>query len=465
MRKAAYFTSQRLIGSRVGNRWRDFQNWTRLTAADLDKATDERLGQLLDHAVKNSPHYRERRPTRRPGESAAGFLRRFPILTRERLRERFASIVIDSHRAEIASPDSVSRKRYDWLVVKTGGTTGIPTAVVHDASGRDAGRASRLFSQQLCGFPLGTRYFRLWGSEQDLMQQRESIDRSVLRNLLGEVPMNAFRAREAELRQHLQTIFTHPEIQHLMAYVDAAASLALFVEEQDLVHPRFKTIMACAGTVTSEWRALLERVFQAEVFDKYGSRECADIACECTAHAGLHVYSPTVFVEVVDDEGQPCVPGITGRILVTLLQNQTFPMIRYEIGDMGVWSESEPCPCGLPFPRLASLQGRADDMLTTSDGTLLSSVFVRHFIGVSLNRQLIREWQLEQTTSNDFVFRYVPHQRDGLQENLSQIHTAFRKALGEEAAIALLEVGEIPPSPTGKTRWIVNRCQRPAAGS
>jgi phenylacetate-CoA ligase len=277
---------------------------------------------------------------------------------------------------------------------------------------------------------------------------------------LGEIPMNAFRAKEGELLQHLRTIQSHPEIHHLMAYVDAAVSLATFIEDRKLTAPRLKTIMACAGTVTPEWREILQRVFRAQVFDKYGSRECADIACECAAHRGLHVYSPNVFVEVVDERGRECSPGQIGRILVTLLTNPSFPMIRYQIGDLGVWSEWPHCECGLPFPKLQSIQGREDDMLLTSDGTLLSSVFIRHFVGVSLNRQLIREWQFEQTALNEYVFRYVPLRREGLEANLTDLRHSFLKALGTAAQIQMCEVAEILPSATGKTLWIVNRLNR-----
>ncbi len=460
-RVSTYFLLQALLGSRIGRHWREFRAWTHLSPAELNRAVDQRLGALLTHASGAVPIYREGGLARWPGESAAGFLRRFPVLTRATVRERFAELVADSHREAITSPESVSRRRYDWIVVKTGGTTGVPTAVVHDAACRDAGRAGRLFSQQMCGFPLGTRYFRLWGSEQDLLQQRESTQRAVLRNLLGEVPLNAFRATEADLRRHLSTIFSHPRVHHLMAYVDAAASLASFVEDQHLVHPHFHSLMACAGTVTPEWRELLGRVFQTEVFDKYGSRECTDIACECSAHSGLHIYSPNVFVEVVDDLGQACPPGVTGRILVTLLHNFTFPLIRYEIGDMGTLAGPEHCPCGLAFPKIENVQGRKDDMLLTSDGMLITSGVVRHFVGVSLNRELIREWQLEQTGLDAFTFRYIPRQRGGLESNLRDLQTALKKAFGAGAEIQAQEVTEIPPSPSGKARWIINRMNQP----
>ncbi len=460
VRASAYFGLQRAIGSRILARWRDLRTWTRFSASQLEEAVEAHLAKLLDTATARSAYYRNLGLVRRPNESAREFLARFPMLSREQVRDQFANLVIDPLRGEISSPASASAKRYDWLVVKTGGTTGMPTAVVHDALFRDSGRATRLFSQKLCGFPLGTRYFRLWGSEQDLFQQQEKLDRRLLRNILGETPMNAFRAKEAELTRHLRAIQSHPEVRHMMAYVDAAASLATFIEDRGLPRPKLKTIMACAGTVTREWREMLERVFQAEVFDKYGSRECADMACECPAHSGLHVYSPNVFIEITDQAGKPCPPGQPGRILVTLLNNLSFPMIRYQIGDLGIWAEPGPCACGLCFPRLQSIQGREDDMLVTAEGTLLASVFVRHFVGVSLNRQLIREWQFEQVSPEEFIFRYVPLNREGLEKNLDELRESFKKALGAAATVQTSEVAEIPPSPTGKTMWIINRLKR-----
>jgi hypothetical protein len=99
-------------------------------------------------------------------------------------------------------------------------------------------------------------------------------------------------------------------------------------------------------------------------------------------------------------------------------------------------------------------------MLLTEDGTLLPSVFIRHFVGVSLNRQLIREWQFEQTAPKEFVFRYVALNREGLEKNLEELRASFSKALGAASNVQMVEVPEILPSPTGKTLWIINRLKR-----
>jgi phenylacetate-CoA ligase len=456
-RRGLYFGLQRRLGSRVAAAWKEFQAWDSLDRGAHDAKVEQRLGRTLDLAVVQSEYYRALDLRRRPGESAGEFLERFPILSRELVRSDFTRLVIDPLRDQIQSPASVARGRYGWTVVKTGGTTGNPTSVVHDARGRDWGRATRIYSARQCGHPIGTPFFRLWGSEPDLLQIQASLQLRVMMSLLGVVPMNAFRAKAAELRHHAETMLAHPHIQSMMAYVDAAASLATFIQDRGLPRPRLRTIMACAGTVTPESRRILAEVFQAEVFDKYGSRDCCDMACECTAHNGLHVYSPNVFLEIIDERGRRCGPGVIGQVLVTLLNNPSFPMIRYQIGDMAQWAAAGPCACGVPYPRIERLEGRADDMLTTEDGTRVSSVFVRHFVGVSLNRQLIREWQLEQTGARKFVFRYVPVSRDGLDENVGKLLQSFQLAFGRSTRVEALEVDQVALSPTGKMRWIINR--------
>jgi hypothetical protein len=129
VRIGGYFTLQRLIGSRIFQTWREWQKWERLSASELDDAVESRLSRLLAKANRESEYYRKLGLQRTPDETAEQFLARFPILGREQVRSCFCELVIDSLRNEIVSSDSCSKKRYDWLVVKTGGTTGVPTAV------------------------------------------------------------------------------------------------------------------------------------------------------------------------------------------------------------------------------------------------------------------------------------------------------------------------------------------------
>jgi hypothetical protein len=96
-------------------------------------------------------------------------------------------------------------------------------------------------------------------------------------------------------------------------------------------------------------------------------------------------------------------------------------------------------------------------MLTTVEGTRLTSVFVRHFVGVSLNRQLIRDWRFEQVGRDSYVFSYVPLAEDGLEANLLELYDGFRRALGESAEVELRRETQLLVEASGKKRWIVNR--------
>jgi phenylacetate-CoA ligase len=95
----------------------------------------------------------------------------------------------------------------------------------------------------------------------------------------------------------------------------------------------------------------------------YAATETGGIAAECERHTGVHLFEDLVLAEVVDADGRPVPPGITGdRLLVTVLFSRTLPLIRYELTDR-VRLATRSCPCGRPFRLLAAVEGGTDDLL------------------------------------------------------------------------------------------------------
>jgi phenylacetate-CoA ligase len=119
-----------------------------------------------------------------------------------------------------------------------------------------------------------------------------------------------------------------------------------------------------AETLTQDVRDLAQETWGAAVLNAYGATEANLIGIECPWTAGLHVLEDLLVFEVVDEDDRPVPPGVAGhKVLVTTLFNRTLPFIRYELSDL-VTVASKPCPCGRPHLRLASVEGRREDVLS-----------------------------------------------------------------------------------------------------
>ena len=445
-RKPAFLLAHDVIGSQLRGHYAEFLAASRWPAEHLERLHAERLASLLDHAAKVVPFYRDR--------VSAPELSAFPILRKEDIHEHFDAMMEPSLLAEYRAEKKP--RGYSWVEVKTGGSTGTPTTVIHDKDFRDWGRAGRLYSQWMCGFPIGTPFFQLWGSMRDINDAKDSTQKRVLNSLLQVHPLNAFLMDDARMAGYLREI-GESRIDHLMAYVDAADQLARFQEKSGKPMRPLKSIMACAGTVTDEVREKLSRVLGARVHNKYGSRECADMACECAA-GGFHIYATGIHLEIVDDSGQPVPVGTTGRILVTLLQNRRFPIIRYEIGDIGALS-SATCECGSPLPLLERVEGRISEIITAANGAYVSPVYIRHLIGVTHNPGALERFQFVQTGAAEYslVLQLEAAFSDADFEVLAAlIRRDLATVLGAAAQLNVTRVAEIPPSESGKFLYVRN---------
>ena len=99
-------------------------------------------------------------------------------------------------------------------------------------------------------------------------------------------------------------------------------------------------------------------------FNCFGASELSGpLFMECAEQDGIHFWGDLAFLEIVDPEtGEPLEPGQKGEMVVTMLQKEAFPMMRYRMGDITSIME-EPCPCGRAHPRITRIQGRVDDMI------------------------------------------------------------------------------------------------------
>lgn len=108
-------------------------------------------------------------------------------------------------------------------------------------------------------------------------------------------------------------------------------------------------------------------------FNFYGAVETGRIAWECRSHKGLHLNIDNIVLELlpmaVGGDGE--LDGL-GETIVTTLNNDAMPFIRYRLGDLCRILD-EPCPCGVALPLIAPPVGRTSDLVKLPSGRLLSA--------------------------------------------------------------------------------------------
>jgi phenylacetate-CoA ligase len=199
---------------------------------------------------------------------------------------------------------------------------------------------------------------------------------------------------------------------------------------------------------------VLQRVFGAPVFNRYGTSELGGIACSCGHDPRLHMSALTHLVEVLRADGEPCGPGETGEVVITHLANRAMPLIRYRIGDLAVPGPTDPCRCGRTLPSIAEVSGRVLDAFVRSDGTVLSGSYVRSFYPSTKG---LRQFQIVQLTPTRVQVRLVERPEiagDVAQRraNVRVIEQHLQRALGRDCQATFEFLDEIPRERSGKFR-------------
>lgn len=440
------------IVSTVPRKLRTLQRWQGLGKRQTVALQQKRLRQLLLHAYNHVPYYRK--VLNSSGVvSASGainleFFGQISLLDKATIRTQFEGLM---------SNDLATRK---WYHNASGGSTGEPVRLIQDKDHSDWIRAIKMLYDLWTGYTLSAGRIRLWGSMRDLSNTTQTFSKRYNRWLMNELWLNAFRMTPEQMRDYVRQINSFKPVQ-ILAYVESIYELSLLIEREGLPIHSPRAIMTSAGTLHSHMRKTIERVFKAPVFNRYGSREMGDIACECHQHSGLHVSAPTHYLEILKPDGSHARPGEVGEIVVTLLTNYSMPLIRYRIGDLGSWAD-KPCHCGRTWPVLEEVTGRVTDVFRKRDGTVVSPEYLIHLVGVVLNSGWILKYQVIQDDYEQIRILLItngttnkPHLM--YHNEMETISKKIRLVMGEGCRVEYQFVDDIPPTASGKYRYTISK--------
>jgi phenylacetate-CoA ligase len=321
----------------------------------------ERLRSLLRHAATASPYYREvLGPDAATGDVP---LAELPTLPKATLMDNFDRIVTDSRlrRTEVeahltgADPGRPLLGRY--RVFATAGTTGLRGLFLYSDEEFATWIATCLRGMASWGLTPATRLAGI-GSPSPL-----HISNQLYAVLLAGRPSGMPRLTVTTPLPDLVAALNASQPEALTAYPSVAAQLA---EEQ--LHGQLRIAPSLVATtsevLTTDMRHRIHAAWSLDPINFYGTTEAAVVAAGRQHQTGMDILEDLVIVESVDTHNHPVPPGTPGhKLLLTNLANRTQPLIRYELTD-SVTLAPGPNPLGLPYARIAAVDGRSDDIIT-----------------------------------------------------------------------------------------------------
>lgn len=199
-------------------------------------------------------------------------------------------------------------------------------------------------------------------------------------------------------------------------------------------------------------RRMIEELWDAKAFDGYGSLEFQPIGWDCAAQAGPHLVEDFAYAEVLDPQTHEPVPdGTPGVLVLTHLDKQATPLVRWWTGDMVV-RDRRPCVCGRTHARLVGgVQGRADDMMVIRGVNVFPSAVegvVRSIAGTTGEYQIVMDADTRDPVSGFLtgLKLRVEAAASAPADLAEQVAAEVRAKLQVRATVLLAEEGALPRS-------------------
>jgi phenylacetate-coenzyme A ligase PaaK-like adenylate-forming protein len=410
--------------------------------ADLEAYQDERLREIVAHAYRSVPYYRERfdRIKLKPDDIRGGAdLPKIPLLTRDDVRNHF-----DQLRSRDHSPGAMRTGH-------TSGTTGTPLTVGYDRDtvwmtyavfdrhyrwagcrmGRDGDRIAVARGNVIV--PLDQRHPPFWR----------------LNSRQNQLLLSSFHLSKTNLPAYFEALTGfRPAV--LDGYPSTLYVLAKYLKSRGEFFP-LRAAVTSSETLYDFQREVIQERFECPVFDYYALAERTVFSGECERHEGHHIAMEYGIAEIVEANGEPMPTGSTGRLVGTSLHNTAMPLIRYVTND-NTALRGTTCSCGRGLQLMEDVTTKAEDLLTLKDGRLISpSVLTHPFKPLDC----IEGSQIVQTAPDRVTVRIIPGPAY-TPAHTSHLVGELKSRLGADVTIDVQMVDALETKANGKFKWVIS---------
>lgn len=404
-----------------------------LKTSELKELQLRKLHAIIKYAYENTEFYHNKfRSVNIMPEDIKTFndLKKIPFTTKNELRE---------HSLGSFLAKGVDLKR--CKVLSTSGSTGMPLKVVYDRNADDFSKAVNLRSMMENGLRMHDKWVNIGDSR--------NVRKPAWFQKLGFFNMVTLSIFD-DIENIVKTLINiNPDI--IVGYPSQLNLIAKNVKKNRIGRIKPRVIFTTAELLDSDTRNLINSAFDIELVDLFGCMEVNRTAWECSEHCGYHLDTDSVVTEFIS-EGEDVVAGERGNIIYTCLFNFAMPLIRYDVGDVGVPSD-ELCACGRGLPMMKSVEGRTDDFIILPSGKVISP---RGLVLIMKYVRGIIEYQIVQETLNN-ISVYIVISEEFNDKYIEKLEDNIKSALNNEVSVAIKFRYTLERGSTGKLRSIISK--------
>lgn len=265
--------------------------------------------------------------------------------------------------------------------------------------------------------------------------------------------------RQIELMHDLKVTAIACTPSYLIHMGEVAESMGISIKNDTLLR---KAIVG-AEPWSEQMRIRIREWLKVDAYDIYGTSELSGpLFCECEKQQGAHLWGDLIYPEILDpNTNEPLPPGGRGELVVTMLQKEGLPIIRYRTGDIASLI-MEPCACGRTSPRLERLSGRVDDMLIIRGINVFPSQIEHTLLGIpEVGKHFMIE--VDRTGALDDMLVRVEIAGDSFSDKITdlmnirfKVERTLHNALNVAVKVELAEAGSLPRF-EGKAKRVIDK--------
>lgn len=417
------------------------QWWTK---EKIETYQREQLRKLLIHSYEHVPYYQKLFDT--IGFSPYDFkdfedLQKIPFLTKEIIRENLQDLKAQDY------------PEYAFTYMTTGGTTARPLGIYEE---KNLSYTKELAFTKIFFKNIGLNFYDksvfLRGTVIAESEKGPYWKYTLLHRFLI---LSSYHMTETNLPIYVEKIKKFKP-KYIAAYPSSLCILAKHMKKNNI--PPFTSLkyIICGAETLYPWqRTFLEDVFRCTIHETYGLTEQTVLANTCTHSNFFHFYPEYGYVEFIDRNGRPVKnDDEAAEIVATGFKNDIFPFIRYKTDDRCIYT-SQTCSCGRKYPLAASIEGRwsSSDFLISKDDRLVSITAMNMHSDIF---DTVNQFQFYQEKKGEVIFRIV--KMDTYTDNdAKNIRQQLIKKLGDNFTVTIEYVEEIPRTPRGKLKFLIQK--------